>query len=266
MHIQLFATYDQYAAHKSLCEDLRILHRDISLSNLLLTRRTSSTEHAVGLLIDFDYALQLPLNGDTSDETVIATGDPSLNDPSLNDPNIFSAHASAESSGVLISSPKVTASASATAESSGGVIPSLTSSTSAAGGSQAASIPVTGKGVAGNLRTVGLILFRWVIVTNINPITREHRPSCLLRALSQRIQISLRKPVMTSSHFCISSSISVPSRTDQVWSFRDKFLQLQCANGSPITMIHRILVSSRQDTCSVLTYQSFLFLPVTGKT
>jgi hypothetical protein len=134
------------------------LHRDISLSNLLLTRRTS-TELAVGLLIDFDYALQLQLNDD-ADETIFATGDPSLNDP-----NVLDTHASAESSGVLIPSPKVTASASATVESSGGLISSLTSRTSAAGGSQAASVPVTGKGVAGNLRTVGLILFRWVIVT-----------------------------------------------------------------------------------------------------
>ena len=159
IHIQLFDTYNQYAAHKSLCEDFRILHRDISFSNLLLTRRTS-TELAVGLLIDFDYAEHLQLNDDASDKTITAACDSS-----------FNTHTSAESSGVLIPSPNVTASH--TAKSPGGLIPSLSSSTSAAEGSQAASVPNrkddantghtvssdTGRGIARNLRTVGLIFF-----------------------------------------------------------------------------------------------------------
>src|ERR1700675_5029450 len=119
MQTQIFDIYNQYAAHKSLCEDLKILHRDISFTNLLL-RRTSPTGLAVGLLIDFDYAQHL--NEDASDETVVATGNSSLN-----------AHASAEGSGVLFSSPNVTLSAS----SSGGLISSLSSSTSAAGSNQA---------------------------------------------------------------------------------------------------------------------------------
>jgi hypothetical protein len=133
MHIQIFDTYNQYAAHKSLCEDLHILHRDISFSNLLMTRSTS-TQLAVGLLIDFDYAQHL--NDDAPDETVVARGQSST-------------RVSAESSSVLIPAPNVTASA----ESS-----SLSSSTSVAGGPQAASITDRNDANNGhkNLRTVSL--------------------------------------------------------------------------------------------------------------
>lgn len=131
------------------------MHRDISFSNLLLTR-PSSSELAVGLLIDFDYAQHLKF---TSDETVVTTGNSS--------PNALNTHTSAESS----PSPNVTS-----VESSGGLIPTHSSSISksAAGGPQAPSIPDgedantdhtvskdAGKdtGITG-LRTVSLIFFR----------------------------------------------------------------------------------------------------------
>jgi Fungal protein kinase len=192
--------------------DLRILHRDISFSNLLLTCSESpsgSAQLATELLIDFDYAQQLQLNYDASDETVIGSWKSSLS--VFNDLNT---HASSESSGVFIPLSNVTASA----ESSGasGMIPSLSSCTSGStgGGPQVPSIPdrnvVTSdarKTVPGNQRTVSLYFLRWVKITNVNSITREHHPSCLLRASSQQIQISLRKLVMTSSHFSISSYI-----------------------------------------------------------
>jgi hypothetical protein len=118
------------------------LHRDISFSNLLLTRRTS-TEHAVGLLIDFDYAQHLKSNKEASDKT----GNSSL--------SALNTHVADESSGVLIPSPNVTASV----ESSGGSIPPLSSSTRAAEGPQEALIPDNdvGKPTAKNLRTVSLI-------------------------------------------------------------------------------------------------------------
>jgi hypothetical protein len=144
--------------------DLRILHRDISFSNLLLTRSESSSGSAplaTGLLIDFDYAQRLQSNNDASDELDITTLESSLN--VLNDLNTC---ASAESSGVLIPFSNITASA----ESSGasGMIPSLSSSTSgsAGGGPQ---VPLTpdrmavtsdaGKSIAGNQRTVSFKLY-----------------------------------------------------------------------------------------------------------
>ena len=135
------------------------MHRDISFTNLLLTR-PPSTELAVGLLIDFDYAQHIQSNEDASDETVVATGNSSLNVFNDLDTRVL-----AESSGVFIPSPNITAST----ESSNCLIPgpSLTSSTSASGGAQMASIPDSkdvdtgGKGAARNLRTVSLIFFRW---------------------------------------------------------------------------------------------------------
>jgi hypothetical protein len=118
--------------------------------------RPSSTELAVGLLIDFDYAQHLQLNEDASAETVVTTTGNSF----LNVPNTDT---SPESFGVLIPSPNVTASA----KSSGDLIPSLSSSTSAAGSFQAAFIPEkkdandVGKGRAENQRTVSSIFRRW---------------------------------------------------------------------------------------------------------
>jgi serine/threonine protein kinase len=159
MHTQIFDTYNQYTAHKSLCEDYRILHRDISFSNLLLTR-PSSTEPAVGLLIDFDYAQHM--NEDASEEMVVTAGDSSPN-----------TRASAESSCVLIPSPIIASPIIATsAENPRGLISSLSSSTSAAGGVQAISMPDKihatgqasnsdiGRGMVRNPRTVSLIFFR----------------------------------------------------------------------------------------------------------
>jgi hypothetical protein len=156
MHIEIFITYNQYAAHKSLWEDLKILHRDISFTNLLLTR-PPSTDLAVGLLIDFDYAQHLQSNEDASDETVVATGNSSL--IVFNNLNTRVA----ESSGVLIPSPNVTASA----EISNCLIPPLSSSTFASGGPQSASTPdsknanLNTKGIAKNRRTVSLIFYKW---------------------------------------------------------------------------------------------------------
>jgi Fungal protein kinase len=224
--------------------DLRILHRDISFSNLLLTRSESpsgSAQLATGLLIDFDYAQQLQLNDDASDEMVIGSWKSSLS--VFNDLNT---HASSESSGAS------------------GMTPSLSSCTSGStgGGPQVPSIPdrnaVTSdarKTVPGNQRTVSLYFLRWVKITNVDSITREHHPSCLLRASSQQIQISLRKLVMTSSHFSISSYIYVPSRTVQmIRSSRMKFLcHVHCANGLRRPPKHLLPVSSRLDTCSVPT-------------
>ena len=249
--------------------ELRILHRDISFSNLLLTRSESasgSAQFATGLLIDFDYAQQLQSNDDASDETDHTTWDPTVNIH-----NNFNTRASAESSGVFITVSAETSGAS-------GMIPSLSSTStpgSAAGGPQVPPIPDrkaatsdTGKAIAGNQRTVSWYFLRRVKITNVNPITREHHPSCLLRASSQTIQISLNKPITTSSHFSISSYIYVPSQTVQIIrSFRKKFLtHVHCANGSRRPPKHRLLVSSRLDTCAVLTYQFCLTLPDTGKT
>jgi serine/threonine protein kinase len=136
MHIQISDTYNQYSAHKSLCEDLQILHRDISFSNLLLTR-PSSTQLAVGLLIDFDYAQHLQ---DASEETV-ATGESSSN-----------TRTSAESSCILIPSPNVTASAAGSPQAI-----SMPDMNNASTGHTATSD--IGRGIAGNLRTVSLIFF-----------------------------------------------------------------------------------------------------------
>ena len=44
------------AAHKCLWENLGILHRDISIGNILLYRNGES-EEAAGLLIDFDFSI-----------------------------------------------------------------------------------------------------------------------------------------------------------------------------------------------------------------
>jgi Fungal protein kinase len=43
------------AAHKYLCEKLKVLHCDISVGNILLYRPDDNSE-ATGLLIDFDFA------------------------------------------------------------------------------------------------------------------------------------------------------------------------------------------------------------------
>ena len=43
------------AAHQYLCETLHILHRDISIGNILLYRAEEDQE-ATGLLIDFDFS------------------------------------------------------------------------------------------------------------------------------------------------------------------------------------------------------------------
>lgn len=110
------------------------MHRDISFSNLLLTRSTPS-QLAVGFLIDFDYACHLESNDDISDERVVGAGDSSLHTPS----------------------PNFTVSG----ESSGALNPSLSCSDSTAGGKDADTgyTPTsdTNKGIAGNLRTVSLI-------------------------------------------------------------------------------------------------------------
>ena len=232
--------------------DFRILHRDISYSNLLLTRSelpSGSAPLATGLLIDFDYAQQLQPNADASNETVIL-------ESSLKD---FNTRASTESS------------------SSRGMIPSLSSSTSdpAGGDPQVPSTPDrkavnsgADKAIAGNQRTVSLHFLIWIKITNVNPITREHLPSCLSRASSRKIQNSLRKPVTTSSHSSISSYICVPSRTVQmIRSSRKKFLtRVHCANGSRRPPKHLKLVSSKLDTCSVLTSHFCPIFPNTGTT
>lgn len=46
------------AAHKYLCEKLKILHCDISIGNILL-RRPNNNSEATGLLIDFDFAMTI---------------------------------------------------------------------------------------------------------------------------------------------------------------------------------------------------------------
>ena len=80
------------------------MHRNISFSNLLMTCPTS-TEYAVGLLINFKYAQHLVSNKVASHRMVIPTGNFSLN--FLNDLNTL---VLAKSSSVLISSPNVTTS------------------------------------------------------------------------------------------------------------------------------------------------------------
>lgn len=49
--------------HRYLYNELGILHRDISLNNILL-RRVADADEAVGLLIDYDYAELLLLDSE----------------------------------------------------------------------------------------------------------------------------------------------------------------------------------------------------------
>jgi serine/threonine protein kinase len=51
-------------AHKRLCKDKTLLHRDISASNIMFDRSGSSDECGRGLLIDFDYAAKLVESND----------------------------------------------------------------------------------------------------------------------------------------------------------------------------------------------------------
>jgi hypothetical protein len=56
-----------FLAHRALCQDFRILHRDISKNNLLLWHDPDvNRNHRRGLLIDYDYAEELDINGDFS--------------------------------------------------------------------------------------------------------------------------------------------------------------------------------------------------------
>ena len=48
-----------FSAHQYLCETLHILHRDISIGNILLYRAEEGQE-ATGLLVDFDFAMSFP--------------------------------------------------------------------------------------------------------------------------------------------------------------------------------------------------------------
>jgi len=54
------------SAHKYLCETLKILHCDISISNILLHRPDENTE-ANGLLVDFDFAKTIAVLGKSGD-------------------------------------------------------------------------------------------------------------------------------------------------------------------------------------------------------
>jgi protein kinase-like protein len=54
--------------HRYLYNELGILHRDISLNNILL-RRVEDADEAVGLLIDYDYAELLLLEPEVSPES-----------------------------------------------------------------------------------------------------------------------------------------------------------------------------------------------------
>ena len=68
--------------HQYLYNDLGILHRDISLKNILL-RRVGGSDEAVGLLIDFYYAKMLLLEGlpaSASDFDGVVSGSESLDD------------------------------------------------------------------------------------------------------------------------------------------------------------------------------------------
>ena|SRR5882762_5986154 len=59
-------------AHEDLWNG-RILHRDISLHNVMLSPPKTEGEHCRGLLIDFDYAFSYPpdkTDGDASDDEV----------------------------------------------------------------------------------------------------------------------------------------------------------------------------------------------------
>ena len=56
-----------FVAHSTLCQEHRILHRDVSKNNLLLWRDPNANQnHCRGLLIDYDYAEKLDANGDFS--------------------------------------------------------------------------------------------------------------------------------------------------------------------------------------------------------
>jgi serine/threonine protein kinase len=47
------------SAHKALCEQCHILHRDISLNNLMLYEHGPEDSTRRGLLIDFDYSMEI---------------------------------------------------------------------------------------------------------------------------------------------------------------------------------------------------------------
>lgn len=73
-----------FIAHRYLFNELGILHRDISLNNILL-RRVADADEAVGLLIDYDYAelLLLDLEGlpeSSSDAAAMDSGSETLDE------------------------------------------------------------------------------------------------------------------------------------------------------------------------------------------
>ena len=125
------------------------MHRDINFTNLLHTH-PSSTDFAVGLLIDFNYAQHIQQNEDASDKKFVTTG------TGNSSPNFFND----ESSDVLIPSPKVTVSV----EILNCLTTSSSSSISASGSPQSADLLDSKDATTkqkGNWRTVSLVFFRW---------------------------------------------------------------------------------------------------------
>lgn len=76
--------------HRYLYNELGILHRDISLNNILL-KRAADADEAVGLLIDYDYAELLllePVGSPESASDANATDFGSETSDEQNDANI----------------------------------------------------------------------------------------------------------------------------------------------------------------------------------
>ena len=55
------------SAHQVLCEQKHILHRDISLNNLMLYDRNPDDKTRRGMIINFDYSSEIGDEGVPSD-------------------------------------------------------------------------------------------------------------------------------------------------------------------------------------------------------
>jgi len=60
-----------FIAHRYLYHHLKILHCDLSISNILLNRKDNSSE-SIGLLIDYDFSVNTEAvnHGDTDDTPI----------------------------------------------------------------------------------------------------------------------------------------------------------------------------------------------------
>lgn len=87
----------QVLAHRTLYNEYGILHRDISLNNLLLYR-PKVDEVADGLLIDFDYSEELELY-DANEEHALKEREASMNESADEAEAVTGSSSNSESTG-----------------------------------------------------------------------------------------------------------------------------------------------------------------------